>query len=711
MKNYFQKAFLLLVVLIPATLLHAYTFEAINEDGVTIYYNIINSSEKTCAVTYNDNSSYKGRVKIPETVTYSSQEYKVTKIGTETFDGCKLLTSVVIPNTVTTIGEDAFYGCSSLSTVTIPNSIAKIEDSAFSHCEGLQKVIVKDIAAWCKIFFSGELSNPLYYAQHLYSDEYTEITNLIIPNSVSGIPSYAFENCIGLKSITIPNSVKGIGGKNTFYGCSELETVSFSNSITSIGERIFANCTSLKSIVIPNSVKIIGNGSFSGCTSLSSVTIPNSVTSIGNGAFSGCTSLSSATIPNSVTSIGNSAFSSCTNLNSATIPNSVTSIGNSAFYNCTSLSSVTIPNSVTSIGVGAFSNCIILSSVAIPNSVTSISEYAFSGCTRLTSVTIPNSITSIGEYAFIDCNALKQVFSKIEKPFKIDNSCFSNQAKQNATLYVPYEKAEVYQVLGGWNFKTITDGIYHQLTLTANEGGVITFNSTKIENKTITFDVLEGEPITIYVKPNEKYKLTSLKMNGLNVLRYMDGNSFTIDEIDSDVKIVATFDLSNPYITITPSVSLQTFCSEENLNFSEVNGLTAYIVVGYKPSAKELLLTPVIEVPAGTGVLLKGEVGATYKVPTLLNSDYSYNNALVGVLNETEVTTGYVFDELFKAVDGSAVVPTNTAYLLLPAATESGVNELKCYLTDGPSVKGDINGDGHADISDVVALVNLILGS
>ena len=96
--------------------------------------------------------------------------------------------------------------------------------------------------------------------------------------------------------------------------------------------------------------------------------------------------------------------------------------------------------------------------------------------------------------------------------------------------------------------------------------------------------------------------------------------------------------------------------------------MTAYIVVGYKPSAKELLLTPVIEVPAGTGVLLKGEVEKTYKVPTLDASDYNYSNALVGVLEDEEVRTGFVFDETFKAVDGSAVVPANLLLLMLASA-------------------------------------------
>ena len=74
--------------------------------------------------------------------------------------------------------------------------------------------------------------------------------------TVTFIGAYAFENCSGLTSVTIPNSV------------------------TSIDGYAFKNCSGLTSITIPNSVTVIDNDAFSGCISLTSITIPNSVTSI-----------------------------------------------------------------------------------------------------------------------------------------------------------------------------------------------------------------------------------------------------------------------------------------------------------------------------------------------------------------------------------------------------------------------------------------------
>ena len=238
-----KKQILFLVTVMLPMLASAYDIEVKNADGVTIYYNYINNGtelEVTFRGSKYDSYSdeYQGNVAIPEEVTYMNRTRKVTSIGDKAFYYCKGLTSVTIPNSVTSIGESAFsecYGltsitignsvtsigykafdsCSGLTSVTIPNSVTSIGDyafgycsrltsvtignsvtsignSAFANCFGLKKVIVKDIAAWCGIKFDGSFSNPLLYAEHIYSDEDTEITNLIIPNSVTSIGNYAF---------------------------------------------------------------------------------------------------------------------------------------------------------------------------------------------------------------------------------------------------------------------------------------------------------------------------------------------------------------------------------------------------------------------------------------------------------------------------------------------------------------------------------------
>ena len=96
-----------------------------------------------------------------------------------------------------------------------------------------------------------------------------------------------------------------------FSDCTELTSVVMPNTIKCIESGAFSGCTELTSIIIPNSVTTIGSSAFCGCGGLTSVTIPNSVTTIGDHAFWGCSGLASVTIPNSVTTIGEFAFYGC----------------------------------------------------------------------------------------------------------------------------------------------------------------------------------------------------------------------------------------------------------------------------------------------------------------------------------------------------------------------------------------------------------------
>ncbi|MBO7433525.1 MAG: leucine-rich repeat domain-containing protein [Salinivirgaceae bacterium] len=126
------------------------------------------------------------------------------------------------------------------------------------------------------------------------------------------------------KTETKPTGALNIPGKVTNPDNSVEYTVS------SIDYYAFYNCRGLTSVTIPNSVTSIRSNAFCDCSSLTSATIPNSVTSLGEEAFYGCSGLTSVTIPNSVTSIGSHAFYGCSGLTSVTIPNSVTSIGSNA---------------------------------------------------------------------------------------------------------------------------------------------------------------------------------------------------------------------------------------------------------------------------------------------------------------------------------------------------------------------------------------------
>ena len=231
-----------------------------------------------------------------------------------------------------------------------------------------------------------------------------------------------------------------------------------------IADNAFNGCVSLVKITLPEQIASIGSSSFSGCSNLKKIAIPDSVTSIGNKTFYGCSSLTSVTIGNGVTSIGSYAFSGCSSLTSSiNIPNGVTSIGEYTFYNCSSLKSVTIGNGVTEIGKSAFCDCSSLTGVTIGSGVTSIGKYAFEGCTgelivncnipsasyyyyegafynsKFTKVTIGDSVTSIGDYAFYQCSSLTSVYynGDLSDWCNIDfYNGTSNPLRSGAKLYI-----------------------------------------------------------------------------------------------------------------------------------------------------------------------------------------------------------------------------------------------------------------------------------
>ena len=365
----------------------------------------------------------------------------------------KLVTDLVIPNSVTSIERNAFYHCTSLTSVTIPNSVTSIGNSAFYRCSALKSI---------------EISNNVTTIGGSAFGYCSSLKSIEIPNSVTSIERNAFGECTGLTSIEIPNSVTSIG-QDAFYDCSKIayitskattppicnystfNTISTSIPVyvpaesvdaykNAIGWQSFTNIfpdTDFGVIVsgtcgvdgdnliwklsFDSVLTISGTGAMPEWTSQSlaswskyrpiikSVILPQELPNITSYALYGCTGLKSIEIPSNVTSLGENAFQNCGNLSSVEIPNSVTSIGSNAFDGCTALTSIDIPNSVTSIGSSSFSGCIGLTSVTIPNGVTTIGGSAFSGCCNLTSVTIPNSVTSIGSNAFDGCTALTSI--------------------------------------------------------------------------------------------------------------------------------------------------------------------------------------------------------------------------------------------------------------------------------------------------------------
>ena len=235
----------------------------------------------------------------------------VTSIGNYAFYTCDSLTSINIPGGVTSIEDSTFSGCSRLANIEIPSSVTSIGNSAFSSCISLTSInIPEGVTSIGEGAFSGCRS----------------LTSIEISSSVISIGNYAFNGCRSLTSINVEENNQSYCSEDAIlFNKDKTELIRYPskkvdkqyvipNSVTSIGNYAFEDCSNLTSIDIPSSVTSIGNSAFAGCSSLTSIEIPEGVTSIGEYAFYNCRSLTSIEIPNSVTSIGEKAFNECKNL-------------------------------------------------------------------------------------------------------------------------------------------------------------------------------------------------------------------------------------------------------------------------------------------------------------------------------------------------------------------------------------------------------------
>ena len=450
----------------------------------------------------------------------------VMSIGGSAFSGCSGLTSVTIPNSVTWIGQDAFSGCYNLvnleynaknamvssrfptsiktvtignevesipssflydnhnvTSVTIPNSVTSIGEYAFYGCMGLKKIFNNSSLLLSK----GYTSNGYiaYYANAIYNNVSVEgdyklcrdnngdryvcgylgsEKNISLPINIVGIADYALDDCSGLTSITIPNSVKNIGDY-AFYGC-KLQTLIIGSDVTNIGNYIFSyGSEPTKTIWLPNTppsgyinawghINYVSNENYivsdmkvykhlssmfevdgvryvpvspseRTCDAIDCNYDKNtenikigevvSYKNIGmkvlnvNPYTCYCNEFVKTLNINNSGKIDNRAFEGCKNITSVSLGNKVTGIGDYAFSGCTGIKEIKITNLVTSIGNYSFNGCNLLQKLVFVDCPSTIGTNAFENCSALAELNLGKKIKAIGSYAFVNCSSLTKI--------------------------------------------------------------------------------------------------------------------------------------------------------------------------------------------------------------------------------------------------------------------------------------------------------------
>ena len=527
----------------------------LRSDRYPFTYVVINN-ECTVKLLENDGKkiSYDGDVNIPNTISISGDEYKVTKIADKGFSDSNIRT-VILGNSIKEIGNSAFSNCVQLTSINIPESVTSIGSKVFEGCTALTDVLL-----------NSNIASNTYSSLSSLKDIFgIQVKKYTLGDNVTTIGKSAFNGCSGLTSITIPSSVTTIGN-DAFYGCSGLTSITIPESVTSIGSSAFdgtawynnqpdglvyagkiayeykGTMPSNTSIVLDEGTSGIAGSAFEDCTGLTSITIPSSVTSIGSNAFSGCTALTDVslnsnailsktysyssslknifgtqvktyTIGDNVTTIGNYAFYGCSELMSITIPSGVTSIGNYAFYHCSSLTSVTLnSNDIVS---KSYNNTSSLKNVfggqvksyILGDNIKNIGRFAFFECSDITSITIPSSVTSIGYAAFSGCSGLTSIIL----PDNITSLGYKNGSSSFPTSVKLYVNIGSKTLLALWNHE------YFDIYDAETQEKIYTPYLSEVSSTQTTLKVKLNNIYDEYI-----YKYDGKAISGENIISFSD---------------------------------------------------------------------------------------------------------------------------------------------------------------------------------------------
>lgn len=197
------------------------------------------------------------------------------RIGKEAFSGCSVLAVITLPNGLQEIGEEAFWFCNHKDLkLHIPDTVTEIGEDAFGFVPeidyfgpawdewnwGAKKWVnihdTCDSGSWkikdntLYVYVNGELPLKEFEVRsihHRFSeteirspwDSYNDrFEHVFIAPGCTKIPRDSFCYCRNLKTISIPDTVKGIE-EYAFYGCKRLTSIEIPDSVTEIGDNAF----------------------------------------------------------------------------------------------------------------------------------------------------------------------------------------------------------------------------------------------------------------------------------------------------------------------------------------------------------------------------------------------------------------------------------------------------------------------------------------
>lgn len=465
-----------------------YTSATVDYEVTAIGESVFESSKVTNLIV-NSNSLKIGNNAFKSSKVSSFDFFKVIELGNNAFDNTKI-SEAKFSASLSTLGQYAFNNCLELEKVDFAQAEVVVSDYAFNNCSKLSVI---------------ENAKNLSSIQNYSFVNCSSLTNLDFleeNTKLSYIGINAFENCTGLTSVYIPESVSLL--VTPFVGCTKVEgltlartyatetngsdtliahigdvsasvkTITFvGTTATTLLQNYFNGFVKLETFVMCDSITLVESYTFKQCVNLKNVTLSNGIApeNFTYNAFKNTKFLTERTeplvfkgsivyipenlvaeyvVPSDVTSINASAFANRTRLEKITIPASVESIGDKAFQGCTGLKQVIfeVNNKITKLGDLVFSSCVNLETIDLTKltALAQIGDETFER-TSISSMVIPATVTGIGNGAFMHTEiASFEISGTSEKFVVVDGVLYediSSQGDKSDLKLFAYPKLKV----------------------------------------------------------------------------------------------------------------------------------------------------------------------------------------------------------------------------------------------------------------------------
>lgn len=528
-------------------------------------------------------------VNIPDTWTFGEGKYGFfsrcglkeitfgpnrTEIPPNICQYCESLETINWPDAPVKILSRAFEDCISLTDPKIPDSVEFIDSFAFKGCKGITNLdLPKNLKELCTDSFNGLTSlKYLYVPMQLpskgnydgvssfwysgiekleYADGITEInaitasglpnlTEIIIPDSVTTIKSGAFSDDKSLAHIDIPDGVTHIGWLSTFSNCNSLKELHLPSSLKVEGYE-FSSAPALETVYVPDGWTEIPEKTFIGCEHLKKVVIPESVTKIKTLAFCRCYELETIDAPREEYELENGAFTYCNNLWDERF-----TIAKKGDLFITKSSPSNAAGDITNYTVYYSINPRFLDTFGTAHLDVSVQPYKH----LVIDESLPDGLTA-GDVGFkVDLGSPTGVFRfSVRNP---ENETVKVKAEFSAKTYTP----ESYE----WDTKqlTVTDTEFEPLTINAPD--TVSVKEGKSSFSVFGYAAI-GEKVTVMVNGEEYTTVDSNKYTGkysAQIECEPDGNIITVQAVcgsnksdkvqinaDENVPVLVDFDVTH----------------------------------------------------------------------------------------------------------------------------------------------------------------------